>query len=147
MLHFSDSEIVPDFPQVHPYAKLPWSILNAAQRVHDFLGNPICLFIQPQVVIAQMDRDERVRGLWNKVGDILDLVDPLGEYKDHRLYKKNVEAILKQVYECVLFLRWYADKGFTGLLSCPILSSFALIIFPQSVWFVMRFLNEPKSCC
>ena len=61
-----------------------------------------------------MDRDDRVRRLWNRVGDILDLVDPLGKYKNHRLYKRTVEAILKQLYECVLFLRWYADKGFGG---------------------------------
>ena len=64
---------------------------------------------------AQIDRDDRVRSLWNRVGDVLDLVDPLGKYKEHGLYKKKVEAILKQIYECVLFLRWYAEKGFMGM--------------------------------
>jgi hypothetical protein len=107
---------VSNVPQVHPYAKLAWIVLNAAQRVRNLLDNLIWVFILPQVVAAQIDRDDRVRRLWNRIGDILDLVNPLGKYKDHQLYKKNVEAILKQVYECVLFLRWYADKGFAGIL-------------------------------
>ena len=41
----------------------------------------------------------------------------LGKHKDEPLYRKKVALILKQIYECVLFLRWYADKGFGGILS------------------------------
>lgn len=66
----------------------------------------------------QIERDDRIRNLWEIVKRTVDLVDPLGEFKDKPLYKKTVEAILKQIYECVLFLRWYADKGFGGIL-CP----------------------------
>jgi len=29
---------VKDLPQVHPYAKLAWTVLNAAQRVHNLLN-------------------------------------------------------------------------------------------------------------
>jgi hypothetical protein len=99
--------------------------------------------IIPQVLTAQINHDDRVCRLWNRIGDILDLVDPLGKYKDHRLYKKNVEAILKQVYECVYFLRWYADKGFTGTLFL-IHSGFALICVAQFGSFAARFLIEPR---
>ena len=69
-----------------------------------------------QAVADQMDRDGRIRDLWETVKTILDLVDDLGKLKDNTLYKKTVEAILKQIYECVLFLRWYAGKGFGGIL-------------------------------
>jgi hypothetical protein len=67
-------------------------------------------------VADQIGRDNRIRGIWETVQTTLDLVDPLGKLKDMPLYKKTVEAILKQIYECVLFLRWYADKTFGGIL-------------------------------
>jgi hypothetical protein len=85
-----------------------------------------------------------VRRLWNRIRDILDLVDPLGKYKDHRLYNKNVEAILKQVYECVLFLRWYADKGFAGILRFFYTQALHSYRVAQFACFVTRFLNEPR---
>ena len=59
--------------------------------------------------------DNRIRDLWETVQEILDLVDHFGNLKDEPLYKKGVEAILKQIYEYVLFVRWYADKGFGGI--------------------------------
>jgi hypothetical protein len=109
---------VTDLPQVHPYAKLAWTVLNTAQRVHNlslFRDESLILL---QAVADQVDRDDRIRSLWETVKTTLDLVDPLGKLKDMPLYKKMVEAILKQIYECVLFLRWYAGKGFGGML-CP----------------------------
>ena len=70
-----------------------------------------------QVVTEQIARDDRIRDLWTTVGDILDRVNALGNYKDEPVYKKQVEVILKQIYECVLFLRWYAARDFGGILS------------------------------
>ena len=69
-----------------------------------------------QIVSEQIAREVRIRGLWTTVGDILDRVSALGKQKDEPLYKKNVEGTLRQIYECVLFLRWYAANGFGGML-------------------------------
>ena len=69
-----------------------------------------------QIVKEQIDREDRVRDLWATVGNILDRVSALGKHKDEPLYERNVESILKQIYECVLFMRWYAAKGFGGML-------------------------------
>ena len=66
----------------------------------------------------QIERDDRIRSLWETVQSTLVLLDPFGKLKDLPLYKKTVEGMLKQVYECVFFLRWYAKKGFGGML-CP----------------------------
>ena len=66
-----------------------------------------------------MALDNRIQNLWDTVNDILDLVDNFGDVKDEALYKKTIEAILKQIYEFVLFMRWYADKGFGGISFLP----------------------------
>ena len=114
------AEAVNKHLQVHPYAKLAWTVLNAAQRVFQFLRYLNWVLSLLQIVTEQIARDDRIRDLWSTVGDILDRVAALGKHKDELLYKKKVEAILRQIYECVLFLRWYAAEGFGGILSFPI---------------------------
>ena len=44
-------------------------------------------------------------------------MNALGKHKDEPLYKTKVGAILKQIYECVLFLKWYSSEGSGGILS------------------------------
>ena len=106
-----------EFLQVHPYAKLAWTVLNAAQRVSQFRSYLNWVLSLLQIVTDQIARDGRIRDLWSTVGDILDRLDALGKHKDERLYKKKVELILKQIYQCVLFLRWYGAKGFGSIRS------------------------------
>ena len=98
------------------------------------------MLILLQIVTEQIAREARIRDLWTTVGDILDRVGALGKHKDEPVYKKKVEVILKQIYECVLFLRWYAEKGFGGTRSC----------LPSAPWefigvFLARLVRDPFS--
>jgi hypothetical protein len=67
-----------------------------------------------QALKAQQDRDEQVQQLWGTVIDTLDFMkelDPLGAIKG---LEKTVQAIMKQIYDCTLFLRSYAERTFVG---------------------------------
>jgi hypothetical protein len=63
---------------------------------------------------AQQDRDGKVRQLWGTVVDTLEFMkqaEPLNEIQG---LEKTVQAIMKQIYDCVLFLRSYGERGFIG---------------------------------
>lgn len=56
---------VNDLPQIHLYAKLAWTVF-ATQRVRYFLDNLIWVFTLSQAVTTQIDRDDRMRRLWEQ---------------------------------------------------------------------------------
>ena len=63
-----------------------------------------------------MKHDEHIRILWLWIAQILDLVVQAKDLKKQPMYKNTLETILEQIYQCVLFLRWYGERGFTGKL-------------------------------
>ncbi|KDQ60043.1 hypothetical protein JAAARDRAFT_110813, partial [Jaapia argillacea MUCL 33604] len=78
--------------EVHPYAKLAWHVLTSGYKV----------------LKAQADRDQQVKELWQKVADALDFlkqVDPVA--KTQVFVTSMLLAMMKQVYECCLFLQNY----------------------------------------
>ena len=67
-----------------------------------------------QILKVQQDRDEKVRGLWDLVVDTLDFMRQAEPLKEIQGLERTVQAIMKQIYDCTLFLRSYGEKGFVG---------------------------------
>ena len=63
-----------------------------------------------------MKHDEHICILWLWIAQILDLVVQAEDLKKQPMYKNTLKMILEQIYQCVLFLRWYGERGFTGKL-------------------------------
>ena len=63
---------------------------------------------------AQQDLDDNVRKLWETVADTLDFMKQADWFDSISGFEKTVQAIIKQIYDCVLFLRSYGDRGFMG---------------------------------
>jgi len=63
---------------------------------------------------AQQDRDDEVRKLWGTVVDVLDFMKQAEPLKEIQGLEKTTQAIMKQVYECTLFLRDYESRNFGG---------------------------------
>jgi hypothetical protein len=70
----------------------------------------ICL----QTLKAQQDRDDKVRDLWGLVLETLDFMKQAEPLKEILGLEKTVQAIMKQIYDCSLFLRSYGKRGFVG---------------------------------
>lgn len=70
--------------------------------------------IHQQILKSQQDRDDKVRGLWAIVLDTLDFMRQAEPLKEIQGLEKTVQATMKQVYDCALFLRGYGEDGFTG---------------------------------
>ncbi|KAG5635675.1 hypothetical protein H0H81_010433, partial [Sphagnurus paluster] len=81
---------------VHPYAKVVFTILTAGQSV----------------LQAQIDCLTKVQHLWNTIAGALDFmndVEPLTKIAGH---EKHAQAIILQLYNSVSFLQEYQAKGF-----------------------------------
>ena len=63
---------------------------------------------------AQQDRDDKVRGLWDLVVDTLDFMRQAEPLKEIQGLERTVQAIMKQIYDCTLFLRSDGETGFVG---------------------------------
>ena len=63
-----------------------------------------------------MKCDEHICILWLQIAQILNFVVQAEDLKKQLMYKNTLEMILEQIYQCVLFLRWYGERGFTGKL-------------------------------
>jgi hypothetical protein len=63
---------------------------------------------------AQQDRDEKVRQLWGTVMDTLDFMNDAEPLNKIQGLEKTVQAMMKQIYDCVLFLRSYGQQGFAS---------------------------------
>ena len=63
-----------------------------------------------------MECDECICILWLWIALILDLVVQAEDLTKQLMYKNTLKTILEQIYQCVLFLRWYGERGFTGKL-------------------------------
>ena len=70
--------------------------------------------IHKQIIQAQQDRDARVQRLWETIVDTLDFMKDAEPLEAIRGLEKTVQAMMKQIYVCALFLRCYEERGFTG---------------------------------
>jgi hypothetical protein len=70
-----------------------------------------------QTLKAQQDRDGKVRDLWGVVLETLDFMKQAEPLKEIQGLEKTVQSIMKQIYDCTLFLRSYGERGFVG--GCP----------------------------
>ena len=68
-----------------------------------------------KVLKAQQDRDKKVQVLWDTILDTLDFMKQADPLKDISGLERTVESIMKQLYECALFLRSYGEGGFIGI--------------------------------
>jgi hypothetical protein len=69
------------------------------------------LMIYLQALKAQQDRDKKVRDLWDLVLETLGFMKQPEPLKEIQGLEKTVQAIMKQIYDCALFLRSYGPGG------------------------------------
>jgi hypothetical protein len=66
-----------------------------------------------QVLKTQQDRDDQVRKMWGTVVDALDFMKQAEPLKEIEGLERTIQAMMKQIYDCTLFLRSYGDRNFT----------------------------------
>jgi hypothetical protein len=71
----------------------------------------VCIFYL-QTLKQQQDRDEKVRALWGTVLDALDFMRQAQPLKAIEGLEQTVQATMKQIYDCTLFLRSYGERSF-----------------------------------
>ncbi|TFY79027.1 hypothetical protein EWM64_g4985 [Hericium alpestre] len=111
VLHLGDS-----LADVHPYARVTWTVLSGGYKVQStpvYNFTPLTKWVQ--ILKAQVDRDNRIRALWETARDVVALLDRKnsedlqGEYLN-----RIITNVIKQIYECCQFLRKYGEQGFLG---------------------------------
>ncbi|KAH7923669.1 WD40 repeat-like protein [Leucogyrophana mollusca] len=88
------AKIVDGISEIHPYAKMAWSVLSAAY----------------QIAVTQGNRDQNVLGLVEIMSDAYTFVhdaDPLKKIESH---SQVICMLSQQTIECAYFIRDYAKK-------------------------------------
>jgi hypothetical protein len=67
-----------------------------------------------QIIHEQQSHYAKARKLWDTVLDTLDFMKQADPSKEIKGLEKTVQAIMKQIYDCTLFLRSYGDRGVVG---------------------------------
>lgn len=67
-----------------------------------------------KALIVQLDRDQRMQQLWAAAADMLDFLKDSGVVLDS-VPISIVEAMMKQIYDCALFVREYTGRGFLSV--------------------------------
>ncbi|KAA1467084.1 hypothetical protein DENSPDRAFT_792196 [Dentipellis sp. KUC8613] len=94
MVHLGDA-----FADVYPYAKIACVVLSSGYKA----------------LKRQVERDSRVRDLWNTVQDVVTFLDDAKtELGEAEYLKQVVSDVLKQIYESCQFVVKYARHGFAG---------------------------------
>ncbi|KAG5640181.1 hypothetical protein DXG03_000698, partial [Asterophora parasitica] len=81
---------------VHPIAKAVSTVLNASYKVFE----------------AQLEREAKVRELWDVIIDTLDFMEEAEPLKKVRGLEKTMQAIMSRLYDCIQHLKAYEEKGF-----------------------------------
>ncbi|KAH7918285.1 WD40 repeat-like protein [Leucogyrophana mollusca] len=81
--------------EVHPWAALAWSVVS----------------VIPKTIGAQMDRDQKVQQLWSTMADMLSFLEDAKAVTEE-CQVPIVSEMMKQIYDCALFVREYCGKGF-----------------------------------
>jgi len=86
------SELVDKIAEVHPYAKMAWSILSATHKT----------------ILAQVDRDNRIVHLVEVIDDVYSFVEEADPIKKIESQHRIVALMAQQTTECAYFIRDYA---------------------------------------
>ncbi|KIM78135.1 hypothetical protein PILCRDRAFT_824851 [Piloderma croceum F 1598] len=90
LVSFGDS-----ISQVHPYAKLAWDVLTIAHKAFK----------------ALQDRDDRIKTLLSTAIDMLGFLDEIKPLPKIRILQDTVSAMMKQIYECAVFVHTYGERS------------------------------------
>ena len=100
--------------QVHPYAKMAWSILSAVPKVCSS-----CTVLThfdmnlSQAILAQVDRDSGIARLVSIMDDVFSFVKEAEPMKKIEAQGRIIALIAQQTTECAYFIRDYAtNKSF-----------------------------------
>ncbi|EGN96881.1 hypothetical protein SERLA73DRAFT_75730 [Serpula lacrymans var. lacrymans S7.3] len=93
------TNIVDVVSEIHPYAKAAWSILGLIPKAGSIHLD------------AQLNRDQKIQGLWSTASDMLDFLDAAEPVIDE-IQRPIVSNMLKQIHDCALFIQEYAGSGF-----------------------------------
>jgi len=66
-----------------------------------------------------MDLDQQVQGLWKTAVDMLAFLKDADAVIDE-FQKPVVSDMMKQIYECAMFVREYGEKGLIGQFHYPL---------------------------
>ncbi|TDL14446.1 hypothetical protein BD410DRAFT_833076, partial [Rickenella mellea] len=90
------TEVVDKIAEVHPYAKMAWSVLSAAHKT----------------ILAQSDRDDRIQQLYEIMDNVYAIVIQ-AETSEIESHKKVIGCMVRQTTECGYFITSYAkNKNF-----------------------------------
>ncbi|KAG5641670.1 hypothetical protein DXG03_004519 [Asterophora parasitica] len=101
------------FAEVHPIAKAAWTVIKASHEVI-----PIDPSVSThadalaQIFEAQLEREAKVRELWDIIIDTLDFMEEAEPLKKMQGLETTIQAIMSQLYDCALHLKDYEQKGF-----------------------------------
>ncbi|KIM85063.1 hypothetical protein PILCRDRAFT_817902, partial [Piloderma croceum F 1598] len=91
------TELVDSIAEIHPYAKMAWSILSATHKT----------------IIAQADRDDCMVHLVQVMDDVYSFVKEAEPMKKIESHRRIVALMAQQTTECAYFIRDYAmNKSF-----------------------------------
>ncbi|KIM86900.1 hypothetical protein PILCRDRAFT_815342 [Piloderma croceum F 1598] len=86
------SELVDSIAEIHPYAKMAWSILSATHKT----------------IIVQADRDDCIVHLVQVMDDVYSFVKEAEPMKKIESHRRIVALMAQQTTECAYFIRDYA---------------------------------------
>lgn len=104
--------------QIHPYAKMAWTTISSAHKVHhQGISMPHIFDVRVKVLLAQKNRDESISRLVSSMNDAYTFVheaDPLKKVESH---KRIIILIVQQTTECGYLIRDYSkNKSFCKFL-------------------------------
>ncbi|KAN0107633.1 hypothetical protein V8E52_009952, partial [Russula decolorans] len=86
------TKIVDKISEVHPYAKMAWTVLSAAHKI----------------ILAQNDRDDNINRLVGTMNDTYAFIHEVEPLKKVESHKRIVTLLTQQTTECGYFIRDYA---------------------------------------
>jgi hypothetical protein len=75
-----------------------------------------------QALKGQQDRDDKIKTLLLTIVDVLGFVEEVDALSKIRKLEDTVSSMMKQIYECALFIQTYGEKGLAS--TYPSLSIF-----------------------
>ncbi|KIM79211.1 hypothetical protein PILCRDRAFT_74639, partial [Piloderma croceum F 1598] len=107
------SELVDSISEVHPYAKMAWSILSAAHKARPLYVIKVIDLKFSQTILAQVDRDNHIVHLVEVMDDVYSFVKEAEPIKRIESHGRIIALMAQQTTECAYFIRDYAmNKSF-----------------------------------
>ena len=68
-------------------------------------------FVTPQVLVNQLNRDDRIIRLAGTMSDVFSFVEDAEPMKAIKAHKEPIKLLIQQVAECGYFIAEYAKKN------------------------------------